>query len=52
MKKDDLLKLKPYAFTNSKGELIVPASLELPPDSYVFFISIKEWQALKENIEL
>ena len=39
---------KPFAFTNSKGEIIAPTSVEFPKDSYVFFYPIQEWKEILE----
>ena len=35
--------------TTPKGEMAFPKALEIPPDSYIFFISVKDWEALKEE---
>ena len=38
----------PNGVTDKEGNLIFPTELPPPPDSYLFFISIKEWQEFKE----
>jgi len=38
---------KPSGLTNSNGDMIFPSEFEIPPDSCVFFISVKEWQSYK-----
>jgi len=39
---------EPQGVTDKEGHLVVKG-LELPPDCYVFFISIEEWEALKKR---
>lgn len=38
----------PNGVTDKEGNLIFPTELAPPPDSYIFFISIKEWESFKE----
>ncbi len=35
---------KPVGLTNKDGELIFPADTEIPPNSFIFFISFEEWE--------
>ena len=40
---------KPSGLTDKEGNLIFPSDLEIPPDSYLFFIPVKEWKELKKK---
>ena len=35
--------------TISKGEMVFPKTLEIPPSHYIFLISIEDWKALQEE---
>lgn len=38
---------KPSGLTDKEGNMIFPSELEIPPDSYMFFIPMKEWDEFK-----
>jgi len=39
---------KPKAMIDKEGNFVALANFDLPPDNYVFFIPIKEWESMKE----
>ena len=53
--KDEMLRFllpdllgKPKALTDKEGNLIALENFEFPPDSYLFFISVEEWESFKK----
>ena len=39
----------PLGLTDKEGKLIFPSTTEIPKDSYIFFVSCKEWKDLKSK---
>lgn len=40
---------KPSGITDKNGHLVFTADFEIPPDNYVFFISVEEWLGWKNK---
>ena len=43
---------KPAGLTLKNGEIVFPSGFEIPPDNYVFFISVEEWREFRKVKEL
>lgn len=40
---------KARGLTNDKGDMIFPSDFDIPPDSYIFFISTTKWEEYKKG---